>query len=295
VTSNSKLFLLALPVATLGVLGILVLTSARGVNSAAHAAGSGDRNAPSGPGGASVAVVELFTSQGCSSCPPADRLLSQLASDTHYRGRVIPLSFHVDYWNHIGWQDPYSSPRWSERQKLYAGRAFHTGRIYTPQVVVNGAAECVGSNEADVYTRVRGALAESPAASVSLEADPVTPEGQLRVRAKASLLRANGAKTGPKGELDLWVAVYESGLETEVKAGENASRTLRNDRVVRRFEKAFSLPAQAGASQSGEIALGIDRRWKAAGLGVAAFLQDPATLAIYGAAGGTLQEITKRP
>ena len=86
------------------------------------------------------------------------------------------------------------------------------------------------------------------------------------------------------GDLDLWVAVYESGLSTPVKAGENASRVLRNDRVVRRFEKALTLPAAAGAEKSAEIVLGIDKRWKQDALGVAAFLQDPSTLAIEGAA-----------
>jgi len=231
------------------------------------------------PADGHAAIVELFTSQGCSSCPPADRLLSKLAQDPRYQGKVIPLSFHVDYWNYIGWTDPYSSARWSERQKLYAARVFHSNRIYTPQVVVNGRAECVGSQEPAVLDRIAGALAAEPAGRVSLALDPVTPEGQLRVKVGAKLARAAAA-----GDLDLWVAVYESGLSTSVKAGENASRVLRNDRVVRRFEKAFSLPGAAGAEKSGELVLGLDKRWKTDGLGVAAFLQDPATLAIHGAA-----------
>src|SRR5207253_2481720 len=86
-----------------------------------------------------VAVVELFTSQGCSSCPPADRLLSKLAHDARYQGKVISLSFHVDYWNYGGWTDPFSAARWSDRQKAYAGRVFHSNRIYTPQVVEDPA------------------------------------------------------------------------------------------------------------------------------------------------------------
>ena len=234
--------------------------------------------APAPDSGGRTAVVELFTSQGCSSCPPADRLLSRLARDPRYQGKVIPLSFHVDYWNSIGWTDPYSSSRWSQRQQLYAARTFHTNRIYTPQVVVNGRAECVGSQEGAVIERISGALAEEPAGRVSLKVEPPTPDGHLRVKVGARLAKAAGA-----GSLDLWVAVYESGLSTAVKAGENASRTLQNDRVVRRFEKAFSLPAAAGAEKSGEIVLGLDKRWKAENLGVAAFLQDPATLAIVGA------------
>ena len=226
-----------------------------------------------------VAVVELFTSQGCSSCPPADRLLSKLAHDAKYQGKVIPLSFHVDYWNYGGWTDPFSAARWSDRQKAYAGRVFHSNRIYTPQVVVNGRSECVGNSAGEVLGRINDALAAEPAGRVSLALDPPTPDGHLRVKVGAKLARAVGS-----GDLDLWVAVYQSNLATEVKAGENASRLLKNDRVVRRLEKAFTLPAAAGAEKSGEVVLGIDKRWKTDDLGVAAFLQDPATLAIHGAA-----------
>ncbi len=225
-----------------------------------------------------TAVVELFTSQGCSSCPPADRLLVKLAHDPKYQGKVIPLSFHVDYWNSIGWQDPFSSARWSDRQKIYGARAFHSNRIYTPQVVVNGRAECVGNDEGQVMGKIGDALNQEPAGRVTLALDPLTPDGHLRVKVGARMGRSGGT-----GDLDLWVAVYESGLSTSVKAGENASRVLRNDRVVRRFEKALTLPAAAGSEKSAEIVLGIDKRWKQDALGVAAFLQDPATLAIEGA------------
>src|SRR3954451_12913119 len=123
---------------------------------------------PSIPGDR-VAVVELFTSQGCSSCPPADRLLSQLSRDPRYQGKVIPLSFHVDYWNSLGWQDPYSSSRWSQRQQQYAARVFHTNRIYTPQAVVNGRSECVGNSDEQVLGRINDALNAEPAGRVSLE------------------------------------------------------------------------------------------------------------------------------
>jgi hypothetical protein len=242
--------------------------------------GAGEPGKPSPAAPADrTAVVELFTSQGCSSCPPADRLLSKISHDSRYQGKVIPLSFHVDYWNSIGWTDPFSSSRWSQRQQAYAGRVFHTNRIYTPQVVVNGNAECVGNSEGEVAERISRALAADPAGQISLAVDPLTPDGHLKVKVGAKL-----AKAVSSGDLDLWVAVYESGLATEVKAGENASRLLKNDRVVRRLEKAFTLPGTAGAEKSGEVVLGIDKRWKTDDLGVAAFLQDPATLAIVGAA-----------
>lgn len=240
--------------------------------------------APHGGAGAAAsasgtAIVELFTSQGCSSCPPADRLLSKIAADPRYQGKVIPLSFHVDYWNHIGWTDPYSSNRWSDRQRIYAGKVFRSNRIYTPQVVVNGSSECVGNSEGEVARRITEALDAEPVGRVSLAVEPPTPDGHLKVKVGAKLAKAAGS-----GNLDLWVAVYESGLSTDVKSGENSSRTLRNDRVVRRLEKALTLPATAGSEKSGEIVLGLDKRWKVENVGVAAFLQDPATLAIHGAA-----------
>ncbi len=233
------------------------------------------------PGG--PVILELFTSQGCSSCPAADRLLSKLEQNPRLAGKVIPLSFHVDYWNYIGWTDPFSSPRWSERQRSY-GRAFRSNRIYTPQLVVNGQSECVGSNEAEVMRRVDRALASEPAGRVTLSAQPVGTDGQLRLQIGAELARTVAKAGARQPDLDLWVAIYETGLTTPVGSGENASRTLKNDYVVRRLEKAFTLPAAAGSRRSETITLGLDKRWKRQNLGVAAFLQDPVTLAIQGAA-----------
>jgi hypothetical protein len=222
-------------------------------------------------------LVELFTSQGCSSCPPADRLLSTLRSDSKLGGRVIPLAFHVDYWNYIGWQDPFSSAQWTGRQQRYAKALGNGSRVYTPQLVVNGREDCVGSNAGDVRARVGAALAAAPAGRVALAATPGT-EG-VKVRVEAAV-----AAAGLERDLDVLVAVYENGLVTAVGRGENSSRTLRNDYVVRRLQKAFALPPAVGSRQAGEVTLPLDRTWKRANLGVVAFLQDPATLAVHGAA-----------
>jgi len=220
-------------------------------------------------------VVELFTSQGCSSCPPADRLLTRLGNDPRFAGRVIPLAFHVDYWNYIGWQDPFSSPRWSARQNEYA-HAFRSSRIYTPQLVVNGSSECVGSEEREVVSRITAALAKPPAGEVKLT---VGPQGSGPVKVAVA---ARVAGAGSRHGLDILVALYQTGLDTPVRAGENASRTLHNDYVVRRLEKAFTLAP--GAERSGEVTLAVDPAWNRQALGVAAFLQDPVTLEIRGAA-----------
>ena len=225
-------------------------------------------------------VVELFTSQGCSSCPPADRLLTKLGADPRFAGKVLPLSFHVDYWNYIGWQDPFSSPRWSARQNDYA-RAFRSDRVYTPQAVVNGRSECVGNDERAVLSRISAALAKAPAGEVHLKLAPSGSPVKVGVDARID-------RPGARHGLDVWVALYQTGLDTPVRAGENASRTLHNDYVVRRLEKAFTLSAAPGSQRAGEVTLPLDPSWNRSALGVVAFLQDPVTLEIEGAAAQAL-------
>jgi hypothetical protein len=220
-------------------------------------------------------VLELFTSQGCSSCPPADRLLSRLAASPELAGRVVPLAFHVDYWNHLGWSDPFSARRWSERQERYA-RASGSNRIYTPQLVVDGGAECVGSREDEVRRQVERALARPPAGQVTVREARLGDKG-LRVAVEARLARAV-----PR-DLELWVAVSESGLVTRVGRGENARRTLADDFVVRRLERVGALAAAPGPPRAAAVTLPLDPAWNRGRLRVAAFLQDPQTLAIAGA------------
>ncbi len=237
-------------------------------------------------GAANPVVVELFTSQGCSSCPPADRLLTQLGQDKELAGRVIPLSFHVDYWNSIGWRDPFSSADWSGRQSRYSEALKLGNRVYTPQAVINGKSECVGSEEGEVRQRIAAALKAPADGRVALRLAPEA--GSVKASVDASIVGGSGNAGAARG-LDVWVALYETNLTTAVGRGENAHRTLRNDYVVRRLVKAFTLSATPGAAHSGEVALAIDPSWKRNDLGVAAFLQDPATLAIHGAAAQRLQ------
>ena len=221
-------------------------------------------------------IVELFTSQGCSSCPPADRLIGRLAREDG-SAPVIPLSFHVDYWNYIGWTDPFSSREWSQRQSDYA-ESFGSSRVYTPQVVINGHTELVGSNE----TRVRSAIAKAsrtPAAGhLALDLRPGPASGRLELEIAARVERAAG---------ECWsvmVAVVENDLETPVKRGENGGRTLHNTRVVRSLAEAFTVPARPGTERTQKHVIELEDDWQRGKLGVAVFLQDPDSRQIHGAA-----------
>lgn len=192
--------------------------------------------------GTSVAVVELFTSEGCSSCPSADRVASKLASEVAGVGaakpdpdhRVIILAFHVDYWDRLGWPDRFASSTFSERQRNYAGSLQDRGGggVYTPQMVVNGKRGFVGSDEGRARSEIATAL-RTPAPTLVEATSESLAGGKVEVRVKAK---------GADGELArglvVHAAVVESGLSTAVKRGENAGENLKHDRVVRAFEGA---------------------------------------------------------
>ncbi len=221
--------------------------------------------------GNGIAVIELFTSQGCSSCPPADELLSKLDKESALRGRVIPLSFHVDYWNHIGWRDPFSSRDWSERQRVYS-RALR-GDVYTPQLVVNGTRGMVGSSERAVREAIAAALTEKPSARLIVSATS-TPAGTIAID-------VHGTQSGD-ATLEVWVALVEDGLVTKVGRGENGGRTLRNDNVVRLLERATTLRPRGDGS--GHVEITPDRAWKLDRIEIVAFAQSPKSSRIHGAA-----------
>jgi hypothetical protein len=216
-------------------------------------------------------VVELFTSQGCSSCPPADRLLSVLGTDAELGKRIVPLAFHVDYWNHIGWKDPFSARAWSQRQEGYLRPTGAEG-IYTPQAVINGRRQCLGS-DAECIREAVEAEAARPSGSVAMKV-VVSEGGVLRVEVSAEPPAGEGA-------LDVMLAVVESGLETPVARGENASKVLRNDFVVRKLQRAFAL---TGAPRTQTLELPLERGWRRAGLRVTVFLQEPRSKRIAGVA-----------
>ena len=180
---------------------------------------------PSVVRGEPVAVVELFTSEGCSSCPPADENLASLAEKAKTAGRrVYALSFHVDYWNYLGWKDPFSDAAYSERQRGYAS-AFASRRVYTPQMIVNGSVEFVGSDGAAAARAVDRALENKTLATIELNLEP-RGRSELEVR-----YGVRGASQGAS----LNLAVVQSAEGIRVARGENAGRTLSHENVVRAF------------------------------------------------------------
>ncbi len=227
---------------------------------------------------AKFVIVELFTSQGCSSCPPADRLLTQLGNEGVKRGtRVLPLSFHVDYWNYIGWTDPFSSPEWSQRQRRYA-RTFGLDTVYTPQLVIHGVSQVVGSNEAKVRSEIARAARLQDSVVLDLSVEGLDDDsGQLEVA-----IEARPREEAPANPYDVLVAVLEEELETPVRRGENASRTLRNDFVVRSMQSVLTqVQAQSDATASADFTIAPE--WKKERLAVIVFAQDTTTLRILGA------------
>ena len=171
---------------------------------------------------AGIAVVELFTSEGCSSCPPADAALGEVIRDANGK-RVFALAFHVDYWNRLGWRDPYSKAAFSDRQKAYK-QTLGLNSVYTPQVVINGRVEFVGSNLAKLRTEVAAALAAAPQGALSTTIS----------RTDSRLTVLVTPQNIPAGTL-IHVAVVQREVSTDVPRGENGGRTLKHFNVVRGF------------------------------------------------------------
>src|ERR1700678_3559932 len=160
-------------------------------------------------------VMELFTAEGCSSCPPADELISELGASSK---SVIPLAYHVDYWNPLGWAAPFSSRQWSERQSDYA-RAMNLDGEYTPQMVISGAWQCGGSDAGSIAHAVAAAHATSPRGRTSIQTSlAAAGSRKLQVKVNAQLLTA-----GP-GSLVVMLSIYENGLVSKIGAGENGGR-----------------------------------------------------------------------
>jgi len=172
------------------------------------------------------AVVELFTSQGCSSCPAADTFLAELGKRASDRGEpLFTLSFHVDYWDYLGWSDPYAQAEFTDRQRAY-GKVLKLGRIFTPQMVVNGTHSLVGSDRSEGSRLIDQALSENASCTLSLSVAQ-NPTG--------ATLHFQLSGTVPKGS-ELNLACVEPRVAKKVLRGENRGRELTHHHVVRTFE-----------------------------------------------------------
>ena len=247
--------------------GVACWLAVGGGTAAAAADGAGATSAIS-VSRAPFAVVELFTSEGCSSCPPADTVLRGLNASARADGRrVYVLSFHVDYWNRLGWRDPFSDAAYSQRQQRYA-QAWASNRIYTPQMVVNGARELVGSRQRTARDVVSAALSAPARVAAGVQAS---------FNAKAQTVDVRWALSSAPQKAKVIVAVTEDGLTRRVTRGENRGRTLRHDGVVRGF-------AVAAASSAGRSTLEVPDGFVKDRSAVVLFVQDPTTMQILGAA-----------
>lgn len=197
-------------------------------------------------------------------------MVRELATDTTLRGKVIPLAFHVDYWDRLGWRDPFSSPDWSHRQAFYV-RAMHLQSAYTPQMVVNGARQFTGSHGWELDTALAEESKQAPFGTVRVL---VTRGDPLKVSVNANV-------TSDKAT-DVMLALVEDGITTKVQAGENAGWTIENDAIVRKLIRVGTGSTETTAS------IPLDKGWNASRLGVVGFLQDRKTLAIRGAASAHL-------
>ena len=219
-------------------------------------------------------IVELFTSEGCSSCPPADALLLRLDRTQPVPGAlVIALSEHVDYWDHLGWRDPFSSPVFSRRQERY-GQIFHVDS-YTPQIVVDGTSQAVGSDASQVESAIRRS---ATADKLHVQISPVftNTDGEPTVHVKVTAGRSVG---GNPSQVE--IALAENAVVSHVRSGENNGRKLDHVAVARSLKAVGTLDLAGGLSAdiplTGDLAQWSGRR-------IIAFVQDQRSGRIQGAA-----------
>jgi len=224
-------------------------------------------------------VVELFTSEGCSSCPPADALLARLAEEPlDGNVQLIALEEHVDYWNDLGWADPFSSRDWTYRQNVYSG-ALGNGNPYTPQMVVDGAVEFVGSHG----QKARQAILEAAGKTkipVTLEQRNANKAGAENFSVKVARLEG----TTKRDAAEVWLAVTETALHSAVTRGENAGEDLHHAAVVRFMRKIGEAKADGETSFTGDASVSLEREWKRENLRAVLLVQEKKSRRILGAA-----------
>ena len=217
-------------------------------------------------------VVELFTSEGCSSCPEADDLLARMdkREGVSPNVEIIALGEHVDYWDGLGWKDSFSSPLFSARQQDY-GVAFRNTSVYTPQAVVNGQKEVLGS-DSYALSRAISEASRQPRAEVQMQ---LAPQDTLQLRVGKLPLGSHNA--------EVLLAIAESDIATDVRAGENRGRRLRHTAVVHMMSKLAELDPAHPGEYAAEARLNLRPEWKRANVKLVLLVQDRENRRILGA------------
>src|SRR4029077_19954786 len=218
-------------------------------------------------------LVELFTSEGCSSCPPADALLSRLDRTQPVQGaNIIVLEEHVDYWDRLGWKDPFSSEAATTRQNEY-DEAFGGHQVYTPQMIVDGRAEFVGSSDRDALRAIRS-VSQTPKPAIQLSWEQ---EDTLAIHVEPLM------NAGQRDGQQLFLVIAESMLHSDVKRGENAGRALDHNGVVRKLLPLGKIDG-ASAGFSSTFAVHPAREWNRANLRAVVFVQERSSRHVLAAA-----------
>src|SRR5450432_2216288 len=219
-------------------------------------------------GSPGFAVVELYTSEGCSSCPPADEVLARIAAD--YKDNVYVMGFHVDYWDRLGWKDAYSNAVYTRRQQEY-GRVLRLSSIYTPQVIVNGEKEMVGSEEKNLRSVIAGDLKRPGGKKIILQAS-----------SDGASIKVNYQVADRGGDV-LYIALLQSHAETKMGAGENNGRRLQHINIVRDLQTA-------AAGDAGSVNFALPQGLKGKDCKLIAFLQrnNEGSLSLTGATGADI-------
>jgi hypothetical protein len=220
-------------------------------------------------------LLELFTSEGCSSCPPADRLLEMFDGRQPVAGAdLVVLSEHVDYWDHLGWKDPFSSPLYTARQQEYTNR-YKLDGVYTPQLVVDGRYAFVGSDEREASAAIQKAIRERkiPIAISNVERNANQVTARIDLRADQTLQSVRAI---------LYVALADNREESHVARGENAGRSLSHVAVTRVLKEVATI--SLGNSSMIDVTLPVPPASGRSGLRLVAFIQDPASGHVLGMA-----------
>ena len=212
-------------------------------------------------------LVELYTSEGCSSCPPADQALAFLEKEQPYmQAEIVTLALHVDYWNNLGWKDEYSSPLYSQRQTVYSQRLKLA--TYTPQMIVDGQTQFVGSNLGEAGKAITEA-AKSPKANVETEF------------INKDILKIKISEIPKHADSTVFLAVAEDNLASNVKSGENAGKIMEHVSVVRELKPLAKIEAKSDVYEQ-ETAINLQPEWKAENIKYIVFVQENESRKVLG-------------